>query len=127
MEPAGRPLDGRSGPRDPRSGQAQARGEIRDGALRVRVHDLGAAQRAGRRGQASLLRAERRGPDPRAWLAAAPVRAFEILLEVGQVAARARVHGTQPARFLGATRLSRRSRPLERNEVLVAVWTGPRS
>src|ERR671936_835296 len=114
-------MDWRPDPRDPRPRPARAPGEVRDGALRVRLHDLAAALCPGWRGQPALLCLERRGPDTGPRLAAAPFRALEVLLEVSEVVARARVHGTQPARFLGATWLPRRSRPLEGNKVLVAV------
>src|SRR5437016_13729071 len=114
-------MDGRADPRDPGSGQAAGLGEIRDGALRVRLHDVRASVRARRAGQPAVLRLEWRGPHARARLAAASFRALEVLLEIGEVVARAGVHGTQPARVLGATWLPRRSRPLERNEVLVAA------
>jgi hypothetical protein len=100
---------------------SQARGEVRNGALRLRLHDLGSAQRSGRRRKPALLRLERGGPHPGPRLAPSPVRALQVLLEVCKVVARARVHGTQPARFLGATWLSRRSRPLERDKVLVTA------
>ncbi len=49
------------------------------------------------------------------------VRAFEVLLEVGQVASRARVHGTQPAGILGAAWVPRRSRSMEGDTLLVAA------
>src|SRR5205823_4986100 len=119
--PARRPLDRSADPRDPRPSQAEARCEVRHRALRVRLYDVGPALGSRRRRQPALLRVERGGPDTRARLAAATVRALEVLLEVCKVVARARVHGTQPARLLGATWLSRRSRPLERNKVLVAA------
>jgi DMSO/TMAO reductase YedYZ molybdopterin-dependent catalytic subunit len=52
-----------------------------------------------------------------------PLRLFvpSRFLEVGQVAARPGVHGREPARLLGAARLSRRCRPLEGRAVLVAA------
>src|ERR1700682_106454 len=113
-------MDWRADTRDPGSRQAETRSQIRHRALGVRLHDVRAAQRAGGGGRPPVLRVERPGSHSRSWLAPSVVRALEILLEVGQVAPRARVHGSQPARFLGATWVSRRSRPLERNPVLVA-------
>src|SRR5712692_10440693 len=114
-------MDGRADLRDPRSRQAQARGEVRERPQRVRVHDLGAAGRAGGRGQPVVLRLEWERPDARAWLASAPVRPVQVLLEVGEVVARSRVHGTQPTWILGAAWVSRRSRPMEGDPVLVAT------
>src|SRR5439155_21130457 len=107
-------MDGRVAQGDPGPCPSQARGQVRDGPLRARLHDLGPAQCAGRRPEPSLLRLEWRGPDPRARLALETSRPVQVLLEVGQVAARARVHGTQPAWFLGAGWISRRSRTLAR-------------
>src|SRR6266550_955011 len=120
LEPAGRSMDRGAHPRDPGSRAAKTRSEVRDGPLRIRLHHVGSAERARRRRQPPLLRVEWRRFDAGPRMAAAAVRALEIFLEVCEVVARARVHGAQPARFLGATRLSRRRRPLERNKVLVA-------
>src|SRR6266576_720412 len=119
-------MDGSADSRDPGSRQAKTSGEIRQRALRVRVQDVGAVICSGERREPSVLCVEWFGPHAGTWVAAALVRALEIFLEVGQVAARARVHGTQPAWFLGAAWVSRRGRPLERDEVLVArtLWTG---
>src|ERR1700736_3479307 len=100
-------MDRRADPRDPRSGQAQTRGEVLHGPLRVRLHDLGSTFRSGRRAEPAVLRVEWPGPDAGPRMAPAAFRTLEVLLEVGEVVGRARVHGTQPARFLGAARVSR--------------------
>src|SRR5881396_2238588 len=63
MEPARRHVDGRADQGDPRAGEAQARGQVCDGPLRVRLHDLDSARRARLRGEPALLRLERAGPD----------------------------------------------------------------
>src|SRR5258708_15884811 len=112
-------MDGGANSGDPRPREAAAVSQVCQRTLRIRVHDLDSAERAGLPGQPPVLRVAGRRPDAGARLAAAVVRAVEILLEVGQVAARARVHGSQPTWFLGAAWVSRRSRPLEGDTVLV--------
>src|ERR1700692_3389902 len=113
-------MDGGAHSGDPGSRQAEAGGEVRERPLRVRLYDVGSAERVELCGQPLVLCVAGRGPDPGARLAVALVRALEIFLEIGQMAARARVHGSQPARFLGAAWISRRGRPPEGNKVLVA-------
>src|SRR5207244_6835383 len=93
-------MDGRADRGGPGPCPSQARGLVRDGPLRARLHDLGPAQCAGRRPEPSVLRLEWRGPNPRARLALEASRPVQVLLEVGQVAARARDCGTQPSWIL---------------------------
>src|ERR1700737_2767800 len=100
-------MEGRAHPRDPRTRQAQTRSQVCNGPLRVRVYDLGSTFRSERRAEPAVLRVEWPGPDAGPRVAPAAFRTLEVLLEVGEVVARARVHGTQPARFLGAARVSR--------------------
>src|ERR1700730_8730733 len=100
-------MDRRAHPRDPRTRQAQTRSQVRNGPLRVRVHDVGSTFRSRRRAEPAVLRVERPGPYAGPRMAPTAFRTLEVLLEVGEVVARARVHGTQPARFLGAARISR--------------------
>src|SRR6266849_1240821 len=114
VEPAGQSLERRAVYGCDEAGEEEAGGTVCAGAGGGRLHRKCAAGGFAALGCVVYVRTRWRATNSRTWRAAAPDRAASVCMEEREVGAWVHAARSRPAGILGAQRLSRVWRPVER-------------